>query len=80
VQHLRSYVTSVLIAILIAAWPGFARTGIKSITSFGRDYRSQEAASKAMLKEFMRCNRWKRGDVLMTEAWYEPNQLLEVTR
>ena len=54
--------------------------GARNYRIVGRNHRTSDAAARAMLKEFMKSNRYKRGDVVMVEKSYEPNQLLEVTR
>jgi hypothetical protein len=55
-------------------------SGHRKYRVIGRNFKSEKSAAKAMIKEFTSRFEYKRGDVLMVEDWYEPNQLLEVTR
>lgn len=56
------------------------RSGCRKYYVIGRHYRTAESAAMAMMRHFSKVSEYKRGDVLMTEDWYEPCQLFEVKR
>lgn len=44
------------------------------------EFDTSKEAAMCLMSRFAGSDRFKRGDVLMIEDWYEPNQLMEVTR